>query len=371
MQSSESGRPIILIADDEAAVLLVLEEMLESDYRVLTFSNGCEVLAYLQGGGKADLILSDIMMPEMDGLALCRACKAMPERSETPLLFISDLESEADESLALSLGAEDFIHKPFRPRIVHARVRNHLAFAQARMALRQRNDWLEREVSSRTEQIRLRGRELMASHEATIVALCALAEARDNETGNHVLRTQYYVKALGEALQKKQGSVLLSDEALHMIVRSAPLHDIGKVAIPDAVLLKPGKLDAAEWEIMQRHCEIGEGALAQAITALPEKVNSYLYYGKEIAGAHHERWDGSGYPRGLCGEEIPLSARLMAVADVYDALISRRVYKPAISHLDAVAMILQGAGSHFDPEIIEVFATVADEFARIAARYCD
>lgn len=371
MQSTELERSVILVADDELAVLLVLEEMLEVDYHVLTFSNGGQVLAYLQGGGKADLILSDIMMPEMDGLTLCRACKGMPERSDTPLLFISDLESEADESLALSLGAEDFIHKPFRPRIVRARVRNHLAFAQARAALRQRNDWLEREVSSRTEQIRLRSQEVMASHEATIVALCALAEARDNETGNHVLRTQYYVKALGEALQRRQGARLLSDEMLHMIVRSAPLHDIGKVAIPDAVLLKPGKLDAVEWGIMQRHCEIGEGALAQAVSALPEGVNSYLYYGKEIAGAHHERWDGSGYPRGLSGVAIPLSARLMAVADVYDALISRRVYKPAIPHEEAVALIMAGAGSHFDPEIINVFVTVADEFAGIAARYRD
>lgn len=371
-QSFDGGAPVVVIADDELAVQLVLEEILETDYRVRCFANGREVLAYLGTGGAADLVLSDIMMPEMDGLALCRELKALPGGSDLPLLFISDLESEADESRALALGAEDFIHKPFRPRIVGARVRNHLALSQARIAMCQRTDLLEREVLLRTEQIRASSNEAMASHEATIVALCALAEARDNETGNHVLRTQHYVQFLGEALrQHPQYEAALGDEILRMIVRSAPLHDIGKVAIPDSVLLKPGRLTEEEWSIMKRHCEYGENALRQAVEALPPGSKSYLYYGMEIAGAHHERWDGSGYPRGLAGEAIPLSARLMAIADVYDALISQRVYKPAMPHAEAVEMIVAGAGSHFDPAMVNAFLGVAGRFNALALRYRD
>jgi putative two-component system response regulator len=203
------------------------------------------------------------------------------------------------------------------------------------------------------------------------MAMASLAETRDNETGNHIRRTQHYVRALATKLQPHDRfNAVLDKESVELLFKSAPLHDIGKVGIPDSILLKPGKLTAEECEIMKTHTTIGRDAIAAAEKLL-NAPSSFLRFAREIAHYHQEKWDGSGYPEGLAGDRIPLSARLMAVADVYDALISRRVYKPAIGHLESVEIIREGRGSHFDPNIVDVFLTISDDFDLIAAHFAD
>jgi putative two-component system response regulator len=230
--------------------------------------------------------------------------------------------------------------------------------------LKDRNQILETEVAKRT-------RKLQETQDATIIILASLVETRDNETGNHVRRTQNYVRALAEKLQSHPAfSGYLSDHQIDILFKSATLHDIGKVGIPDRILLKPGKLDADEFEIMKTHTTLGHNAIENAEKQLGMTVE-FLACAKEIALSHQEKWDGSGYPNGLAGQAIPISARLMAVADVYDALTTRRVYKDAMPHEQAVAIITEGRGKHFDPDMVDGFVEIADQFREIAARYSD
>lgn len=372
-------RPCILIADDIPSNQLLLQDLLEPAYRVQAASNGREVLDYLQQGGGADLILMDVMMPVMDGYEACRRVKADPATRDIPVIFLTSLESATDETEGLALGAEDFIHKPYSPAVVLARVRNHLALAQARRDLELHNRELGRLVAERTrevvhksEELAHRDRQVISTQQATITALCALAEARDNETGNHILRTQHYVQHLAESLRDHpRFRDQLDDEVIRKLYKSAPLHDIGKVATPDAILCKPGKLTPEEWEVMKRHCQAGRDALAQAVWTMEEQDGTFLHYAMEIAYSHHERWDGTGYPQGLAGESIPMSARLMAVADVYDALISKRVYKEAFSHDQALDIMAQGRGSQFDPDVVGVLLDDPGRFRSIADGFRD
>lgn len=369
----------ILVVDDQAENLLILEDFLSSDYIVHTAKNGEEALSYLQLNSNPDLILMDVVMPVVDGFEACQRIKASPSMRDIPLLFLTSLDSAADEAYGFSLGAEDFIHKPFSAPVVMARVRTHLQLAQARRILRMRNDSLEQLVEERTKQVVQqtaelvrRSQQLVAAQDATITAFCSLAEVRDNETGNHIKRTQNYVQALAEHIRNHpRFSDELNDDVIQLMYKSAPLHDVGKVAIPDHILLKPGKLTPDEWTLMQRHCEYGRDAIAQAGNTLDGEMGAYLHYAQEIAYSHHERWDGTGYPQGLVGEEIPLSARLMAVADVYDALISKRVYKPAFSHEKAVAIIAESRETHFDPDIADAMLSIEQTFREIAEKFKD
>ena len=234
----------------------------------------------------------------------------------------------------------------------------------ARDVLKNQNDLLEIEVEKRT-------RKLLAMQDATIVILASLVETRDNETGNHIRRTQHYVRALARHLQSHPAfAAHLAGASLDILFKSAPLHDIGKVGIPDSILLKPGKLDPEEFEIMKTHARLGHQAIEKAETQLGITVD-FLACAKEIALNHHEQWDGSGYPNGLAGAAIPISARLMAVADVYDALTTHRVYKDAMSHDEAVKIILDGRGRHFDPDVVDAFAEISEQFRDLAARYAD
>jgi len=361
----------ILIVDDEPSNRLILEDLLVEHYAVQALANGREALDYLTAGPAVALILLDVMMPVMDGFEACRRIKADPRLRDIPLLFLTSLESAADEAHGLSLGAEDFIHKPFASSVVLARVRNHLELALARRRLRDRNVDLEHLVEERTRDLLREKQQTIAAQGATITALCTLAEVRDNETGNHLRRTQNYIRALAENLRDHPHyAAQLSDDVIQLLIKSAPLHDIGKVAIPDAILQKPGKLTAEEWVVMKRHAAYGRDALARAESELGESAD-FLRYAREIAYGHHEKWDGSGYPQGLAGEATPLSARLMAVADVYDALISKRVYKPAFPHDQAISMIFAGRGTHFDPAIADALIEVAGEFLAIATSYRD
>ncbi|MBK8016648.1 MAG: two-component system response regulator [Betaproteobacteria bacterium] len=379
METMGHGNTHVLVVDDQPDNLLLLEDLLEGHYFVHTAHDGDEALDYLNRGQPADLILLDVVMPGLNGYEVCRRLKENPQTWDIPVIFLTSLESAADEERGLSLGAEDFIHKPFSPPVALARVRNHLKLSRATRMLRERNLDLEYIVAERTREIQAqadelvrRGQQVVASQDATIMAFCSLAEARDYETGNHIRRTQNYVRLLAQKLQgTPQYKGQLSDEIIDLLYKSAPLHDIGKVAIPDAVLLKPGKLDPEEWEVMKMHTVHGRDAIVSAEQTLGEDEGSFLRYAREIAYGHHERWDGTGYPQGLAGDTIPLSARIMAVADVYDALISRRVYKPAFSHQQAIDMIVKGRGGHFEPGLVDAFLAVADAFKAIALRFAD
>ena len=261
-------------------------------------------------------------------------------------------------------GAVDYITKPISPPVVLARVKIHLALKAHADFLRDKSDFLEAEVSKRT-------REVLAIQDVTILAMATLAETLDLDTGNHIRRTQHYVKALAEKLRTHpRFASVLTDNYIQMLFKSAPLHDIGKVGIPDRILLKPGRLTPEEFEIMKTHTTLGRDAIEHAEIQLGMPVE-FLSTAKEIALSHQEKWDGSGYPQGLAGEAIPLSARLMAVADVYDALISRRVYKNSVPHEQAVAIIQEGRGVHFDPDITDAFVELQETFHAIAARFAD
>jgi putative two-component system response regulator len=269
-----------------------------------------------------------------------------------------------DERIGLEVGAVDYITKPISPPILLARVKTHLQLKAGADFLKDKNAYLESEVLRRT-------REVQAIQDVTILTMASLAETRDNETGNHIRRTQHYVKALAIKLRDHpRFAGYFTDHAIDLLFKSAPLHDIGKVGIPDRILLKPGKLTPEEFEIMKTHTTLGRDAIEQAERQLGTPVE-FLKVAKEIAYSHQEKWDGSGYPEGLAGDAIPVSARLMAVADVYDALISRRVYKPAFPHERAVEMIAEGRGKHFDPDITDAFLDIREEFRTIAKRFAD
>lgn len=369
----------VLVVDDQLENLLLLEDLLSEEFDVHTASDGRQALNYLESGRPVDVVLLDIVMPRMNGFAVCEQIKANPDLKNLAVLFVTGLKNEEDEARGLSLGATDFINKPFSRPAVLARVRNQVKLVRAQEMLQLRNDNLELEVLERTKTIRQQSEELkaknhhlLAAQDTIIMAFCSLAEARDNETGNHIRRTQSYVRALAEQLRDHpRFRDELDEETIEQLYKSAPLHDVGKVGIPDAILLKPGKLDADEWVIMKRHCEYGRDAIAQTEHGLGDKVISFLRYAREIAYSHHEKWDGTGYPQGLSGDSIPLSARLMAVADVYDALISERPYKKGFSHEKAVEIIREGIGNHFDPDVAEAMLQIHQSFRHIAQRFYD
>jgi len=316
------------------------------------------------GDPQPDLVLLDIMMPEMDGYQVLYELKSHARTQIIPVIFLTAKAEEADEEKGLNLGAVDYITKPISPPIVLARVATHLHLKMVSDFLRDKNDFLEAEVQRRT-------RELQAIQDVTINAMASLAETRDNDTGNHLRRTQHYVRSLCLALREQpKFAAFLTDKTIDMLFKSAPLHDIGKVGVPDRILLKPGPLSPEEFEIMKSHPALGRDAVQRAEDQLGLEVE-FLRFAKEIAYSHQERWDGTGYPLGLKGEEIPLSARLMAVADVYDALISRRIYKEPMSHAEAAGIILAGSGRHFDPDIVAAFEQRLDDFKAIQERYAD
>ncbi|MBF0256744.1 MAG: response regulator [Gammaproteobacteria bacterium] len=369
-ESVEQMQLEILCVDDEPLNLMVLEDVLAPHYKLYCAANGQQALEFLQMF-KVELILLDIIMPGMDGYETCRRIKSNPLTRNIPVLFISSLQESTEEAYGLSLGAEDFIHKPFAQPVVLARIHTQLELARARQQLRERNRHLQTLVEERTRDLLWEKQQVIAAQSATITALCTLAEIRDNETGNHIRRTQNYIRVLAEQLQDHpRFSAELNEEVINLLFRSAPLHDIGKVAIPDAILHKPDKLTVEEWQVMQTHPVHGRNAIVQAEAEIGDSA-SFLRYAREIAYSHHEKWDGSGYPEGLAGEAIPLSARLMALADVYDALISKRVYKPAFSHEQSLQIISEGRGSHFDPDMVDALLALGDRFKQIALEFQD
>jgi putative two-component system response regulator len=354
----------VLIVDDSPENLVVLGELLCERYKVRAANSGPRALELAQQSPQPDLILLDVMMPRMNGYEVLERLRAAPETRDIPVIFTTAMNATEDEQHGLVLGAVDYLTKPLRPAIVLARVHTHLELKLARDRLQRHNTSLETEVAARM-------RENLVIQEVTIRALARLAETRDNETGNHILRTQHYVEALAQlASHHPRFEHALDARSISLISKSAPLHDIGKVGIPDSVLLKPGKLTPQEWVIMKTHAQLGADALGRAEEDAHESVQ-FLAYAKSIALSHHERWDGSGYPQGLAGEAIPLAARLMAVADVFDALISRRVYKAPMPFEQVHAVMAGERGKHFDPDLLDLFMAAFAAFCDIARRYPD
>ncbi len=331
MNEQITNRPRILVIDDEPFFLNLLSQSLSQDFQVSLAKNGLQGLSRTLGAGRPDLILLDVVMPEMDGYETCRRLKENAATHDIPVIFLTAKHDVEDELQGFQLGAVDYIAKPISVPILLTRIKTQLALAQQKIAL-------EHLVQERTV-------ELERTKDAIIYSMGEMAEARDKETGNHLLRTREYVKQLARELSSNPDfKALLNERMIDSFERAAPLHDIGKIAVPDKILHKEGELNTEEREIMNQHPVYGQETIQNA----EKKLGSTLFIkiAKEIAYSHHEKWDGSGYPQGLKGSQIPLSARLMALADVYDALVSKRCYKPAFSHQQATALITEQKGKH-------------------------
>jgi putative two-component system response regulator len=358
------SRGNILVVDDTPANLTLLAKMLgERGYRVRPVpSGGLAIKA--AASDPPDLMLLDISMPEMDGFELCRRLKEDPRLREVPVIFISALTETEGKVKAFQRGGVDYITKPFQIEEVEARVETHLKLRRAQAELERYARYLEQLVEEKVKEI-------SESQLATIFAMVKLAESRDDETGTHIWRVREYCLSLANALRGEPAfRQTITDPFVRDLYNAAPLHDIGKVGIPDSILLKPDRHTPDESEIMKTHTLLGAETLEGVRNNYPR--NSFIAMGVQVAHSHHERWDGSGYPLGLTGEEIPPAAQIMAVADVYDALRTPRRYKPAYDHSESVSIITRGDGrtkpSHFDRRILPVFASIATEFAAIYDR---
>ena len=330
MTPAHDQRPRLLLVDDEPTNLQVLRHVLQADYRLLFATDGERALQVAREQ-RPDLVLLDIMMPHMDGYAVCRALKADAATASTPVIFITALNDSQDETAGFDVGGVDYLTKPVSPPVVRARVRTHLSL--------------------------VRMEELRETRLQIVQRLGRAAEYKDNETGMHVIRMSHFSQLL--ALAAGCSPAWAED-----LLNAAPMHDVGKIGIPDAVLRKPGPLDADEWATMRRHPEIGAEIIG-------EHPSGGLQLAREIALAHHEKWDGSGYPRDLAGEAIPLSARIVAIADVFDALTTRRPYKEPWPVQEAMNHIAAQAGKHFDPALVALFAPLLPQLLEIRARWAE
>jgi putative two-component system response regulator len=363
-ENEYQDKETVLVVDDTPDNLTLMSGLLKDRYRVKVANSGEKAIKVAQADDPPDLILLDIMMPGLDGHEVCERLKDDPATRDIPIIFLTAMSATEDEKRGFDMGAVDYITKPVSPPIVLARVATHLKIKAAADFLKDKNVYLESEVSKRT-------REVMAIQDVTILAMGSLAETRDSDTGNHIRRTQFHVKTLAEQLKEHpRFRHFLDDATINLLYKSAPLHDIGKVGIPDRILLKPGPFTPEEFEIMKTHTTLGREAIEHAEKRLGTEVD-FLKYAKEIAYGHQEKWDGSGYPEGLGGDDIPISARLMAVADVYDALVSRRVYKDGMSHDQARAILIEGRGRHFDPDVLDAFLAREEEVLLTAGSFLD
>lgn len=341
--NNKTDTQTILIVDDVPENIDVLKAILGPHYKIKAALRGRDALELAARQSRLDLVLLDVMMPEMDGYEVCRQLKSNPATAKIPVIFVTANEETEDEEKGFKAGAVDYITKPISPPVVLARVKTHLA-------LYDQNCELESKVQERTTQLnetRLR----------VIQILGRAAEYKDNETGFHVIRMSHYSRLLAMALTNNESWA-------ELIYNAAPMHDVGKIGIPDHILRKPGKLDDDEWEIMKKHSEYGANIIG-------DDPSPILQMAKEMALTHHEKWDGSGYPYGLKGEEIPISGRITAITDVFDALTFDRPYKKAWHVDDAIKLINDEAGKHFDPQLVPLFMEILPDVLVIKERYAE
>lgn len=352
----------ILVVDDDHIHCRFMEVTLQDNYSVQCIHSVSEAIKHLQNTTRCpDIILLDFNLPEADGRQLLYSIKANPETESIPIVFVT---SEADAGLqeqSLELGAVDYLIKPVQPGILKRKISNHIRLHHKRKELHQDNTQLNEQLAGSLKELQL-------IQDVTILALATLTEIRNNETGEHIWRTQEYVKVLAQAIRNTERyRDQLTDKDVHLMYKSAPLHDIGKVGIPDEILKKPTALSVEEMETMKAHTLIGYNVLTQSERLYEDSESSFLRYAREICCSHHEKWNGSGYPHGLKAENIPLSARIMAIADVYDALVTQRAYKAAFEHEEAVDIITEERGKAFDPHLVDVFIEYHMEFKAIAS----
>ena len=341
--SQELRRPTILVADDSPQNIELLSRVLGQEYRIKVATSGEKALKIAYSDEPPDLILLDIMMPDLSGLQVCQRIKANPDRRRIPIIFVTAMTTVEDESLGLAMGAVDYISKPISPPLVQARVRTHLAlYDQSRE--------LERMVAQRTA-------ELVATRQQIIRRLGRAAEFKDNETGNHVVRMSHIARLVAQQAG-------LGPEAVQLVFQTAAMHDLGKIGVPDRILLKPGPLTDEEWVLMRQHAQIGADIIGR-------HDNELLATARAIALTHHEKWDGTGYPQGLKGEQIPLYGRIVAIADVFDALMTRRPYKPPLPAVESLAIMAEQKGTHFDPTLVDCFFQQQFEILKVMELYSD
>jgi putative two-component system response regulator len=362
----------ILVVDDTRENLEVIGGILRKKYHVRVANSGQRALKAAAMDPRPDLILLDVMMPDIDGYTVIRELKATPETKQIPVIFVTAMDSDQDEEFGLSLGAVDYVTKPIRPAILLARVQTQLELKVSRDLLQDQNQWLENEIKQRMTENEL-------IKDVTLYALASLAEARDQETGYHLHRTQTYLILLMEQLKDHpRFRDELTEQGRQLIAKAAPLHDIGKVGIPDEILLKPARLTPEEFEVMKTHSKIGGDALAKATQRVLESHPddqedaesrgslAFLEIAQQIALYHHERWDGNGYPEQVVGEAIPIAARLMALVDVFDALSCKRPYKQPFPMDETIAIICDERGRQFDPDVVDAFLALQNKFIEIA-----
>jgi len=348
-------RPRILVVDDHPENIELLEAFLiPQGYEVVRAATGEEALKRLSGNDVA-LMLLDVMMPGIDGYEVIRRVRQDSAHKQLPIVLVTAFRDKEERVKGIDAGCDDFLSKPVDKMELLARVRSLLKVKAYNDLMSKYREDLESEVSTRTEELRCAFEGIRAASLETIVRLSRAAEYRDEGTGAHILRMSHYAAAVA-------GKMGLSEKDVETILYAAPMHDIGKIGIPDHILMKPGKLNAEEWEVMKSHAPIGarilEGSEADVIQL-----------GETIAGTHHEKWNGEGYPVGLKGEGIPVSGRIAAIADVFDALTSRRPYKEPLSVDQSFSIIAEGRGTHFDPAVVDAFVALRSEILQIQARY--
>lgn len=339
----QPSRPVVLLVDDTPFNIDVLRGVLAGAYTLKVATSGEKALALAQLQPQPDLVLLDVMMPGMDGYEVCRRLKANPQTQGIPVIFVTSMNEVEDEQHGFEVGGVDYITKPVSPPLVQARVATHLRLYAH-----------ERHLS---ELVAARTRELESTRLEIIRRLGRAAEFKDDETGQHIIRMSHYTRILAEASG-------MSAEDVNVLFNAAPMHDVGKIGIPEAILMKPGMLTEEEWKVMRKHPSIGAGIIGKHEHPLLETA-------RIVALTHHEKWDGSGYPRGLKGKSIPLVGRIVAIADVFDALTSERPYKPAWSEVEAVEFLRRESGRHFEPRLVELFIQHLPEIRQIRDLYAD
>lgn len=345
----------VLLVDDVPENIAVLGGVLGNTYHIKIATSGIKALQIANGSAPPHLILLDIMMPGLDGFETCRQLKSNPLTQKIPVIFVTARGETRDETLGFQLGAADYITKPVNPSIVKARVKTHLLVYQQNCLLEEHNRTLEETVRERTAALQASRKEVIRTRLEIVRRLGRAGEYRDNQTGLHVIRMSLFSQFLARALG-------WDEEESELLLNAAPMHDVGKIGIPDSILLKPGPLTKGEWKIMQFHPEFGSEIIGVHDSAL-------LSMARMIALTHHEKWDGSGYPKGLRGEEIPLSGRIVAIADVFDALASDRPYKASWSLEDTLAWMKKERGGHFDPQLLDRFLDIMPEIVQIKEKY--
>lgn len=343
-------KPLVLAVDDTPSNIDILYRILKDDYEFAAASGGKDALDALESGIFPDIILLDVTMPDLSGYEVCRELKNRAEFRDIPVIFITARYDEEDEAKGFEAGASDYIVKPFNTVIVKARIKTHLELYFISKNLKQ-------QVEERTAELNKALAKIKEVSLETILRLTNASEYKDEDTGSHIQRMSNY----SVAVAKQMG---INENSLEWLLYAAPMHDIGKIGIPDRILLKPGRLDPEEWEIMKTHTTIGAKILEGSSAG-------FIKLGEVIARTHHEKWDGSGYPLGLKGKKIPLVSRIVAIADVFDALTTKRPYKEPFSIERSFEIIRQGRGSHFDPRVVDAFFAVEDEILSIMDKYKD